>query len=71
MSKEQECWAEQLVFDANLKEFAHRVEIIVGLEQGKKLSRADAYAQIKALWKSLKLSKKNLQIGPESEPPEP
>ncbi|MBD2100709.1 hypothetical protein H6F94_07460 [Leptolyngbya sp. FACHB-261] len=51
---------EQLAFNANLQEFAQRVSLICALETGGKLSAEDAYTQIQALWKGLKLSKKNL-----------
>ncbi|MEO0458620.1 MAG: hypothetical protein AAF152_18860 [Cyanobacteria bacterium P01_A01_bin.114] len=51
---------ENLVFNANLQEFANRISLICGLETGGKLSPDEAYEQIKALWKDLKASKKNL-----------
>lgn len=62
---------ENLVFNANLQEFAQRVSYICNLETGGKLPPEDAYEQIKSLWKQLKRSKKQLRIGkgfpPESE----
>jgi hypothetical protein len=54
---------ENLVFNANLQEFAQRVSYICNLETGGKLPPDDAYEQIKALWKSLKQTKKQLRIG--------
>lgn len=54
---------ENLVFNANLQEFAQRVSYICNLETGGKLSPDEAYEQIKALWKNLKRTKKQLQIG--------
>ncbi|MEM9161838.1 MAG: hypothetical protein AAGC54_02060 [Cyanobacteria bacterium P01_F01_bin.4] len=51
---------EHLVFNANLQEFANRISLICGLETGGKISSHEAYDQIKALWKELKASKKNL-----------
>ncbi len=57
---------EQLVFNANLQEFAHRVSLICALETGGKVSSKEAYNQIKQLWKSLKTSKKHLLDGQES-----
>ncbi len=51
---------ENMVFNANLQEFQSRVSIIVSLEVGGKITPEDAYKQIKALWKQLKASKKNL-----------
>ncbi|WP_414543290.1 hypothetical protein [Nostoc sp. CCY0012] len=54
---------ENVVFNANLQEFAQRVSYICNLETGGKLSPDDAYEQIKVLWKNLKRTKKQLQIG--------
>lgn len=54
---------ENLVFNSNLQEFAHRVSFISSLETGGKLSPEDSYKQIKGLWKQLKQSKKALGIG--------
>ena len=54
---------ENLVFNANLQEFAQRISYICNLETGGKLTPDDAYEQIKALWKQLKKTKKQLQIG--------
>ena len=53
---------ENLVFNANLQEFAQKVGYITGLETSGKLDPEDAYKQIKALWKQLKQSKKGLKI---------
>jgi isopropylmalate/homocitrate/citramalate synthase len=54
---------ENLVFNANLQEFAQRISYICNLETGGKLTPEEAYEQIKALWKQLKKTKKQLQIG--------
>jgi hypothetical protein len=54
---------ENLVFNANLQEFAQRVSFICNLETGGKIAPEDAYKQIKALWKQVKQSKKELGIG--------
>ncbi len=54
---------ENLVFNANLQEFAQRVSYICNLETGGKLPPGAAYEQIKDLWKQLKRSKKELGIG--------
>ena len=51
---------EHLAFNANLQEFAARVSLICNLETGGKITSQEAYDQIKALWKELKASKKNL-----------
>jgi hypothetical protein len=54
---------ENLVFNANLQEFAQRIGYVCNLETGGKISSAQAYHQIKDLWKQLKQSKKALGIG--------
>jgi hypothetical protein len=54
---------ENLVFNANLQEFAQRISYICNLETNGKLSPDEAYDQIKALWKQLKRAKKELGIG--------
>jgi len=51
-----------LVFNANLQEFAQRVSYICNLETAGKVSPQDAYEQICQLWKELKHSKKELGI---------
>jgi hypothetical protein len=56
---------ENLVFNANLQEFAQRVSYICNLETAGKLPPGQAYEQIKLLWKQLKHSKKELKIGKE------
>jgi hypothetical protein len=56
---------ERLAFDANLQEFAQRIGVICALETGGKIESTDAYAQIKALWKDLKKSKKELLERPD------
>ncbi|OIP77631.1 MAG: hypothetical protein AUK48_03780 [Oscillatoriales cyanobacterium CG2_30_44_21] len=53
---------ENLVFNANLQEFSHRVSIICGLQTGGKISAQEAYSQIAELWQRLELSKSNLMI---------
>ena len=54
---------ENLVFNANLQEFAQRVNYICNLETAGKLPSEEAYQRIKDLWKQLKRSKKQLAIG--------
>lgn len=51
---------QNLAFNANLQEFAQRVSLICGLETGGKVSSAEAYNDIRKLWKELKASKKSL-----------
>lgn len=54
---------ENVVFNANLQEFAQRVNFICNLETSGKLSPEEAYEAVKALWKELKKSKQALNIG--------
>lgn len=54
---------EQLVFNANLQEFSQRVGYISCLQTSGKISSEEAYDQIRTLWKQLKHTKKELNIG--------
>ncbi|PSO96335.1 MAG: hypothetical protein BRC48_06910 [Cyanobacteria bacterium QS_9_48_30] len=54
---------ENLVFNANLQQFAQRASYICNLETGGKISTEEAYQQIKSLWKELKHSREQLGIG--------
>jgi hypothetical protein len=54
---------ENLVFNANLQEFAHKVNYICSLETGGKILPEEAYRQIQALYRELQSSKENLGIG--------
>lgn len=54
---------ENLVFNANMQEFAQRVSFVTNLETNGKITPEDAYRQIKALWKQLKQSKRELRVG--------
>jgi hypothetical protein len=54
---------QNLVFNANLQEFAQKVGYISSLETAGKLTPEESYRQIKELWQSLKSSKKQLGIG--------
>ncbi|WP_308255124.1 hypothetical protein [Geminocystis sp. GBBB08] len=53
---------ENLVFNANLQEFAQKVSYVCNLETNGKISSQSAYLQIKNLWKELKASMKNLGL---------
>lgn len=53
---------ENMVFNANLQEFAQRVTFLSCLETSGKISPTDAYEQINDLWEELKQSKHNLNI---------
>jgi hypothetical protein len=54
---------ENLMFDANLQEFAHRVGIISALEKGGKMTPKESFDRIESLWQELKYSKHQLGIG--------
>ena len=58
---------ENLVFNANLQEFAQKVSYITAFETRGKLSPVEAYEQIKNLWDQLKYSKNGLGIDPNDE----
>jgi DNA-directed RNA polymerase subunit M/transcription elongation factor TFIIS len=63
-TKSRTDWDHQnLLFNANLQEFAQKVGYISSLESAGKLSPEDSYKRIKMLWQDLKNSKKNLIIG--------
>jgi hypothetical protein len=47
---------ENLIFNANLQEFAQRVSYISNLETAGKLSPQESYQQIEPLWEQLKRS---------------
>ncbi len=59
---------ENLVFNANLQEFAQKISYICNLETAGKIKPEEAYHRIKNLWKTLKKSKKELGVG--ENPPE-
>ncbi|MEH1873487.1 DUF7219 family protein [Nostoc sp.] len=42
-----------IVFNANLQEFAQKISYITSLETGGKISPEIAFSQIEALWKQL------------------
>jgi hypothetical protein len=54
---------ENLMFNANLQEFAQRVTYISNLETNGKMTPEESYKEIKTLWKQLKRTKKSLGIG--------
>lgn len=54
---------ENLVFNANLQEFAQRVSYLCNLETAGKLPSEVAYEQIKQLWKQLQQTHEELGIG--------
>lgn len=54
---------ENLMFNANLQEFAQKVSYISCLETNGKLSPEESYQQIKQLWGNLESSHHQLGIG--------
>ncbi len=53
---------QEIVFDANLQEFAQRVGYIASLETGGKLSQQESYRAIESLWRQLSQSREQLGI---------
>lgn len=53
---------DNLIFNANIQEFACKTSYVSSLQTGGKLSPEEAYKQIKASWKELKRSRKMLEI---------
>jgi hypothetical protein len=51
---------QNLAFNANLQEFAHKIGYICALETNGKISAKEAYDRVKKLWHQLKFSKKEL-----------
>ncbi|MEB3225287.1 MAG: hypothetical protein VKJ86_05725 [Synechococcus sp.] len=58
---------EKVIFNANLQEFAQRVNFICNLETNGKISSNQAYREIKNLWKILKSTRKSLDL-PDEDP---
>ena len=54
---------ENLLFNANLQEFAQRVSYIYNLGNSGKLDLDQAFSRIEHLWEQLEHSKKQLGIG--------
>jgi hypothetical protein len=54
-------------FEKDMANFADRIEIIVGLEIGDKLTAEEAYKEIKLLMKDLKKSRKKMKEEDNSE----
>jgi len=55
-----------LLFNANLQEFAQRVMIIANLETAGKITPEESYQEIKLLWNELRDTKRSLSIGERS-----
>lgn len=54
---------ENMLFNANLQEFAQRVSYIYNLGNSGKLDLEEAFSRIEHLWDQLERSKKQLGIG--------
>lgn len=54
-------------FEKEMASFADRIDIIVGLEIGNKLSAEEAYKEIKLLMKDLKKARKQMKEGEKNE----
>ncbi|MFS0519716.1 hypothetical protein ACEYW6_34165 [Nostoc sp. UIC 10607] len=54
---------ENLLFNANLQEFTHKICDIYGLSNQGTISHKEAYTQIQVLFEALKRSKQELRIG--------
>ena len=54
----------EYMFNANLQEFANKVDLLCALQTGGKISPEDAYQEIRKLWKELKNSKESLMVEP-------
>ncbi|MBO3457892.1 hypothetical protein G7B40_036155 [Aetokthonos hydrillicola Thurmond2011] len=61
---------ENLLFNANLQEFAHKISYIAALETSGKISPEEAYTQTRTLWKQLKHSSKEMGIGSTKDSPQ-
>lgn len=53
---------DNLVFNANLQEFSHRVNYICSLGNNGKLSPAEAFEQIQSLWGELERTRQGLDL---------
>lgn len=54
-------WSPQrAAFNQNMQSFLNKVSLIVSLETNGKIDQEEAYQRMKALWKTLKRSKKGL-----------
>lgn len=58
-----------LAFNANLQEFALRVNTVCNLETGGKMTPRDAYQEIRKLWQQLATSYEELGIGGDLDAP--
>ncbi len=59
---------EQMLLDANVREFGHTISLICALETGGKITAEEAFVLIKKTWKELHLSRESLLGEEESSP---
>jgi len=57
---EEEFSPEEVLLEANIREFSHTVSLICALETGGKITVDEAYNLIKQTWNELAISRKNL-----------
>lgn len=58
---------ENIRFHGNLQDYAHQVNLIVGLQTGGKLSVEESYVQLAKLWEQLQQRRQQLEMGQKSE----
>ncbi|WP_206293449.1 DUF7219 family protein [Humisphaera borealis] len=58
---------EELLMEANIREFGHTISLICALETGGKITSDEAYTLIKKTWRELKESR-NMLFGKRSGP---
>jgi len=51
---------EEVLLDANIREFGHTISLICALESGGKITADEAFTMIKKTWSELKTSRKSL-----------
>lgn len=51
---------EEVLLEANIREFSHTISLICALEAGGKITVEEAYALIKRTWNELKVTRKSL-----------
>lgn len=59
---------ENLIFNANLQEFAQRVSYTTNLETSGKMSAEEAYQHLKALWQQFESASQQLKIADKFSP---
>jgi hypothetical protein len=67
---EQDTSVEQILMEANIREFGHAISLICALEVGGKITPEEAYKLIKKTWHDLKLTRKSLFDADKRTPPQ-